>query len=183
MQKDLKTIFGNHHGLDDRSVGFLTNALVKSNIPGFDYLEFKQSLAALSALNMEEETAIKSAFATAATMGLTKDKLLKTADHYKQVLYTEKKQFDAALEQQIEQRVKGKAAEVAKLKKQVEEYRAKIEQLEAQIAKSQDTIDSADEDIRSAKEKIEATRHNFEYTLQSVVNQIDRDIENIKKFL
>lgn len=183
MQKDLKTIFGDHHGLDERSVEFLTNALAKSNIPGFDYLEFKQSLAALSALNMEEVTAIKSAFATAATMGLTKEKLLKTAAHYKQVLFTEKQQFDAALQKQIDQRIKGKAAEVAKLKKQVEEYRAKIEQLEAQIAKSQETIDHADEDINNAKEKIDATRESFEYTLRSVVNQIDRDIENINKFL
>jgi chromosome segregation ATPase len=183
MQKDLKKIFGDHHGLDERSVEFLTGALAKSNLPGFDYLEFKQSLAALSALNMEEETAIKSAYATAATVGLTKDKLLKTAQHYKQVLNSEKQQFDAALQKQIDSKIKGKAAEVAKLKKQVEEYQAKIAQLEAQIAKSQETIDHAYEHINAAKEKIDATRENFEHTLQSVFNQIDKDIENINKYL
>ncbi|MCB0629755.1 MAG: hypothetical protein R2824_33720 [Saprospiraceae bacterium] len=183
MQKDLKQIFGNHHGLDERSVEFLTGALTKSNLPGFDYLEFKQSLAALSAMNMEEETAIRSAFATASTVGLTKDKLLKTAQHYKQVLNSEKQQFDAALQKQIDQKVKGKAAEVAKLKKQVEEYRAKIAQLEAQVAKSQETIDHADEHIAAAKEKIDATRDSFEHTLQSVLNQINKDIENINKYL
>lgn len=183
MQKDLKTIFGDHHGLDEKSISFLAGALAKSNLPGFDYLEFKQSLEALNRLGMDEETAIKSAFATAATVGLTKEKLLKTAQHYKSVLNTEKQQFDAALQKQIEQRIKGKATEVAKLKKQVEEYRAKIQQLEAQIAKSQETIDHADEHIQNAKSKIEATRENFEHTLQSVVNQIDKDIENIKKHL
>lgn len=183
MQKDLKKIFGDHHGLDDKSVGFLVSALTKSNLPGFDYLEFKQSLAALGAMDMDEQTAIRSAFATASTVGLTKEKLLKTAEHYKQVLQTEKRQFDAALQKQIEQRIQGKAAEVAKLKKQVEEYKAKIAQLEAQIAKSQETIDHADEHISAAKEKIDSTRENFEHTLQSVVNEIDKDIENINKYL
>lgn len=183
MQKDLKKIFGDHHGLDEKSIGFLVNALAKSNLPGFDYLEFKQSLAALHAMDMEENVAIKSAFATASTVGLTKEKLLKTAEHYKQILQTEKRQFDAALQKQIEQRIKGKASEVAKLKKQVEEYRAKIAQLEAQIAKSQETIDHADEHINGAKEKINATRNNFEHTLQSVVNEINKDIENINKYL
>lgn len=183
MQKDLKKIFGDHHGLDDKSIGFLVSALTKSNLPGFDYLEFKQSLGALSAMDMEESVAIKSAFATAATVGLTKDKLLKTAEHYKTVLQSEKRQFDAALQKQIEERIKGKATEVAKLKKQVAEYRAKIEQLEAQIAKSQETIDHADEHINAAKEKIESTRDNFEHTLQSVVNEINKDIENINKYL
>lgn len=183
MQKDLKTIFGSHHGLDDKSVGFLTNALAKSNLPGFDYLEFKQSLAALSDMDMEEETAIKSAYATAATVGLTKAKLLKTAAHYKKILNTEKQQFDAALQKQIDQRIKGKTAEVIKLKKQVADYQTKIEQLQAQIAKSQETINHADDHVKAAKEKINATRNNFEHTLQSVINQIDKDIENINKYL
>ena len=183
MNKDLKTIFGDHHGLDDQSIGFLTGALSDSNLPGFDYLEFKQSLAALEAMDMAEETAIKSAFATAATVGLTKDKLLKTAEHYKKILSAEKKKFDQSLQKQIDQRIKGKATEVARLKKQVAEYEAKIAQLKAHIAKSQETIDKADEHINSAKEKIEATRDNFEHTLRSVVNQIDKDIENINKYL
>ena len=76
MQSKLKSIFGNHHGLDERSINVLTKALENANLPGFDYLEFKQSLAALTQMNMDEAMAIKSAFATASTMGLTKEKLL-----------------------------------------------------------------------------------------------------------
>ncbi|MEM6967493.1 MAG: hypothetical protein AAF573_22205, partial [Bacteroidota bacterium] len=81
MAKNLKTIFGENHLLDEKSISFLTGALDRNNLPGFDYIEFKQSLAALAKLNMDEETAFKSAFATAATVGLTKGKLLETASH------------------------------------------------------------------------------------------------------
>ncbi|MCB0678879.1 MAG: hypothetical protein KDC30_19420, partial [Saprospiraceae bacterium] len=126
MQKDLQSIFGQVTGLDDKSIQFLTQALSKNNLPGFDYLEFKQSLSALAALNMDEVTAFKSAFATAATVGLTKDKLLKTARHYKNVLDQEKKQFDEALQKQMNQRVASKRSEVEKLKQQIVDYQAKI---------------------------------------------------------
>ena len=86
MAKDLRIIFGDMHGLDEKSVDTLTKALNNANLPGFDYLEFKQSLGALSGLNMDEAMGIKSAFATAATMGVTKIKLKETAQHYKSVL-------------------------------------------------------------------------------------------------
>jgi len=51
----LKTIFGKDHGLDQKSVDFLTKALDRSNLPGFDCIEFKQSLDALSKLNIEKK--------------------------------------------------------------------------------------------------------------------------------
>lgn len=183
MQKKLDSIFGDHHGLDEKSVKFLTNALEKNNLPGFDYIEYKQSLSALANMDMPEEMAFKSAFATAATVGLTKDKLLKTAKHYQKVLDTEKKQFDLALEKQMKQRVGSKITEVAKLKKQIDTIKAKIVELEEKMVNSQKIIDSADADIQAAKEKIEGTRENFESTLKSLMNAIDKDIENIENYI
>ena len=183
MQKDLKSLFGDHHGLDEKSVQSLTVALANNNLPGFDYLEYKQSLGALSQMNMEEEMIFKSTFATASTMGLTKEKLLTSAAHYKKVLSDEKAQFDKALQKQMDQRVKSKKTEVEKLKKQIEDYKQKIKQLEEKIAKSQSTIDNADQIIQEAVDKLETTQTNFEHALQSIVNQINQDVENIEKYL
>jgi chromosome segregation ATPase len=183
MSKDLKTFFGQHHGLDERSMESLTQALVRENLPGFDYIEFKQALFNLQTIGIAEETAFKSAFATASTMGLTKEKLLKTANHYKQILLKEKQSFDSALQKQIDQRVEGKRREVETLKKQVEEYRAKISQLEAQIAKSLETIQQADQTIQTARENIDGVKEKFEDTLTSIVKQMDNDISDIDRYL
>ncbi len=183
MQKKLAGIFGDHHGLDEKSVTFLTNALEKNNLPGFDYIEYKQSLSAMAGLDIPEEMAFKSAFATASTVGLTKEKLLKTATHYKKVLDTEKKQFDKALENQIQQRVGSKIAEVNKLKKQITAFEAKIVELKEKIKHAGEIIDNADAEIQAAKEKIEGTREGFENTLNSIMNAIDKDIENIGKYI
>lgn len=183
MAKDLKVMFGDMHGLDEKSVVSLTSALDAANLPGFDYLEFKQSLAALSQMNIDEMTAIKSAYATAATMGLTKSKLIETAQHYKSVLAGEMNKFQQALENRIQKKVEGKRSEVEKLKKQIIEYKAKIIQLEEQVAKHQNTIDTADSSISKETGKIESIRGNFERAHQSILNQIDKDILNINQYL
>ena len=183
MQKDLKTIFGKDHGLDPKSIEFLTKALEKSNLPGFDYIEFKQALAAMAAMNMDESTTFRSAFATAATMGLTKNKLIETAAHYKNVLIQEKSQFEQAMQNQLKQRVESKVQEVEKLKAQIVKHQEKILQLQGQINKYQQTIDGADAQINEAKEKIEGTRDGFEQAHRSILNQIDKDISNINTYL
>lgn len=183
MQKDLKDVFGSTTGLDQKSLDFLTQALVKNNLPGFDYLEFKQSLNALSNLNMDEPTAYKSAYATASTVGLTKDKLLKTAEHYRDVIMKEKAAFDQALKKQVQQKVDSKRAEVEKLKKQIQEYEAQIAKLREEISKSQTVIDHADESIQTSMEKIKSTEEQFELTFQAILNQINCDIEDIKQYI
>ena len=139
MSKNLNALFGENHLLDEKSVSFLTAALEKNNLPGFDYIEIKQSLAALANLNMDEATAIKSAFATAATVGLTKDKLLETALHYKKILDGEKSKFATAMQNQMTKNIAGKQKEVETLKQQIIKHKEQIQKLEAQIAKFQKT--------------------------------------------
>ena len=183
MSKDLKSLFGENHLLDEKSITFLTDALEKNNLPGFDYIEFKQSMAALAKMNLDEETAMKSAFATAATVGLTKEKLLETAAHYKKILDGEKTKFGNAMQNQMTKNIAGKKKEVETLKIQIENQKAQIKKFEEQIAKQQNTIDTADEQINAATEKIEQAKEKFEYAHQSVMNQIEKDIEGIQQNL
>jgi predicted nucleic acid-binding Zn-ribbon protein len=122
-------------------------------------------------------------YATASTVGLTKDKLVSTAQHYRQVLLKEKEQFDVALNNQLHKRVNSKKQEVEKLKAQIDVWKQQIENLKNQIAKSQATIDDADNMIQHEMDRISATKENFVHTHQSILNQIDLDIQNIQKYL
>ncbi|MBI1223961.1 MAG: hypothetical protein GC192_01875 [Bacteroidetes bacterium] len=183
MLQDLKEIFGDTNGLDPKSVESLTRALDKNNLPGFDYLEFKLSLGKLAQMNLPEEMAYKSAFATASTVGLTKEKLLTTGQHYRKVLFDEKDQFNVALQGQLQKRVNNKQEEVVKLKAQIQAWQEQILNLQNQIAKSQATIDDADNQVAAEMKKIQATKDSFEHTHQSIMNQIELDIQNIQKYL
>lgn len=183
MQQDLKEIFGDTSGLDNKSIESLTRALDKNNLPGFDYLEFKLSLGKLAQMNLPEEMAYKSAFATASTVGLTKEKLLTTGQHYRKVLHDEKELFNVALQGQLQKRVNNKQEEVQKLKAQIQAWQEQIVNLQNQIAKSQATIDDADNQVAAEMKKIQATQESFEHTHQSIMNQLELDLQNIQKYL
>ncbi len=183
MASDLNQIFNTNSTVDQKSLAFLTKALSRNNMQGFDYIEFKQSLSSLKKMNMDDETAIKSAFATASTVGLTKDKLVQTARHYQQIIDKEKAQFDEALQNQVREKIAGKKSEVERLKKQIEESNKKIKALEEDIKKSQGTIDNADADIKEAEDKINVTKNNFESTYQNILGIIADDIDKFNKYL
>jgi len=183
MASNLNQVFKLQGEIDQKSLDFLTRALERSNLQGFDYLEFKQSLNSLKQMNMDDETAIKSAFATASTVGLTKDKLVQTARHYQQVIDKEKSQFDEALQNQVREKIAGKKAEVDRLKKVIEENNKRITQIQNEIKKAQATIDNADQDIGEAQDKIDSTKTNFETTYQSILGVIAEDIDKFNKFL
>ena len=169
--------------LDKKSVSFLLKAIQENNLPGFDYLEFKQAMNGLKAMDMDATTAIKSAYTTGSTVGLTKSKLIASAEHYKKVLMQEKSQFDTALKNQMAQRVHGKKKEKETLTAKIQTYRAKITELENEILKFQDKLDKADSEINSAKLKIEDTKDKFEATYRNFVDQIDGDIKLLKEIL
>lgn len=183
MKKNLSELFGTNPELEQKFVSVFIKALEKNNQQGFDYIEFKQSLGVMAKMNIDESTAIRSAFATASTVGLTKSKLLESANFYAQVINKEKEHFDAALAKRINQKVGGKVKEVEKLKDQIIKYKEKIAQLEGQIEKHQHTIDNADEQIQAEKEKIVGTQNSFESTHENFVEQIKADIENFKTYL
>ncbi|MBK6930329.1 MAG: hypothetical protein IPH12_05470 [Saprospirales bacterium] len=170
-------------GLDERSLDFLSNAVEKNNLPGFDYFEFKRAVAALSQMQLDEATCYKSAFATAATVGLTKEKLIETAGYYRNVLLKEKEQFDKALDSQNSTKVTSREQEIKRLRDQIDRHKAEIARLQDEMAGYLTQIDQAEASVKQEAEKLEKTKTAFEKTHQSVLLQIDRDVENMHKYL
>lgn len=179
----MKNLFGDNHGLDEKSVDFLTSAIEKANLPGFDYIEFKQALTNLAKMQIDEATAIKSAFGTAMTMGLTKEKLLETANHYRTILVKEREQFDAASQKQQELKISTNLRQVEELKNKIVDNELKIKQLQDEIEQSRSKIRELDYERDQAHSKIEEAKSKFIFTHQSILNQIEKDIENIGKFI
>ncbi|MEO5907128.1 MAG: hypothetical protein ABIQ11_10400 [Saprospiraceae bacterium] len=168
---------------DQKSVDFLEVALAKQSQPGFDYLKFKQSISQLAGLNLDTITSLKSAFATASTMGVTKDSLVQSARHYLTILGDEKKQFDEALNKQVQQRIAAKKDELHQLQQQIEDHKRQIAKLEKQIVEFQAKISRSDEEVIEAKSSIDQTKLKFETTYQQFVSAIETDITSIQQHL
>ncbi len=183
MDKSSTNLFGNLDGLDDKSCKSLTDALLRNNLKGFDYLEFRASLRALASLNMESSQVFQSAFATASVIGLTKEHLVSSAEHYKSVLQKEKNSFDIALQNQVNQHVVARNNEILALDQQITLFKQQIAELESKIIKNEALIKSKNEQIIESDSKINATKQNFEVTLHAINSEIDRDIDAINLYL
>ena len=179
----MKNLFGENHGLDEKSIEFISKAIEKANLPGFDYLEFRMAVDNLKRMNLDEAIAFKSAFATASTMGLTKEKLLETAAHYKAVVLKEKEQFDAASAKQQDMKVGANLQQVAEFQRIINDNEAKIRQLQSEIDTARGKVRELDFERDGAAAKIEEAKTKYLFTHQSINNQMEQDMANIQKYL
>lgn len=183
MNVDLNELFNPGKNLDEKSTMALLRALVGSHNSGFDYLKFKQSIKSLSSMNMDEGTSFKSAFATATTMGLTKKKLVASANRYLGVLQNESESFTDALKSQIDKNVNSRESMIAQLEERIAENKAKIADLEKEIQLFQNKIDNVDNDIEAAQSKIDGTKEKFRNSYVTITDIIKKDIELIELYL
>lgn len=170
-------------GLDERSLEFLASAIEKNNLPGFDYYEFKRAVVALSQMKLDEPTAHKSAFTTAATVGVTKEKLIESATYYRNLVEKEREQFDKALENQNAVKITARQEDAKRLRDQVERHKAEIARLQDEIGGYLNQIDQAEAASKLESEKLEKAKAAFEKTHKAVLLHIDKDIENMHKYL
>ncbi|MEN9414098.1 MAG: hypothetical protein RLZ62_402 [Bacteroidota bacterium] len=168
---------------DNKFLEALATALEKSNQEGFDYLEFRQALKNLSGMNLDEQTAFRSAFGTASTMGITAARLLESAQYYLQVLSGEKKKFSEAHEQQRTRLIGNREAEAQSLDQMIQEKNEQIARLSREIEEHQAKKAEIAAEITESTLKIETTRANFEASFAAVTEQISSDAAKISQYL
>ncbi|WP_235297004.1 hypothetical protein [Portibacter marinus] len=183
MNIDLNKIFETNGELDKKFVDALLRAIKNNAIKEFDYLKFMHSVKSMQDLNMDIDTSYKSAFATAQTIGLTKEKLLKTATHYVNVLRKEREHFADALKNQRSEKISGKLEEAEVLRNKINEYEEKMKQMEKEIAIYKKKIQGTDAAIEKEKQKIETIKNNFVTSYDHFEGVLKSDIDSINNLL
>lgn len=169
--------------VQDKFLEVLFEALQTNNQEGFDYLEFKDFLRSLANVPMDDSTRFKSAFATAQTMGATKEKILKSANQYIAILGKEESKFQEALSGQRDRNLTGKQDEIKKLEQTIENSEAQIEKLKAAIEDHKKQISTLENEINTASDKLTQTASDFGATYQALLSQIQDDVKNIESHL
>lgn len=161
----------------------LLEAIEKYNEEGFDYLEYKNGIRSLAKMDMDEATRFKSAFAMAQTMGAQSGTLIKSAEHYLQVLGKERDKFESAAQQQIKSKVEDKKREIVIKEKAIEEKTAMIRRLENEVADLRKVVSKAGDSMESEEKKVNKTRADFIASYNNLFNQISADIDKMKNYL
>lgn len=169
--------------VQDKFLEVLFAALEASNQQGFDYMEFKDFLKSLANVPMDDSTRYKSAFATAQTMGATKENIIRSAKHYMEILGNEQNKFQEALKGQKEKNLTGKQEEIRQLEQTIKNKESEIERLKAELESHRQQIGNLENEINAASEKLAQTANDFEATYQALLGQIDQDVKNIESHL
>lgn len=168
---------------DQKFIDILLKAIESSNLDGFDYLEYKQSLQSLSGMAMDDATRYNSALAMAKTMGASKDSIIGSANHYLKVLQQEESKFKNALGGQQAKVEQNQTVGIGNLEKAIEQKQQQVEAILKQIEEDKQKLEQMKEEIQASASKIQTTANNFMSAYQLVVGQITADVTNIQKFV
>lgn len=161
----------------------LFKVMEDNNIEGFDYLEFKNSILSLSKAIPDEDTQFKSAYEVGKTMGLTKSRLIETAEFYANLLKQEETKFKQAFENQKKQQLHGREEEIKVIEKEIIEHEAKIAQLTEAIHNHKGKMDELRKAMTESSQKLAQTHSQFEFAYKNIYNKIAFDIDKINKII
>lgn len=169
--------------VNEKFTDALFKAMEAANVEGFDYFEFKQALNNLASMPMDEATRYKSAFAMAQTMGATPAKLVSTATGYLDALKQEEAKFQQAANNQVQGQIGNKQAQIANFDAVIKQKSEQIKKMVEEIEQHKKEMESLKQDIAQASSKVAQTKADFDATYQSLVGQIQKDIDNMKNYL
>lgn len=169
--------------VDEKMVAFLSQAIEESNMPGFDYIEFRNALAAMASAPLPENQKYIAVFATASTMGLTKEKLLAAIDHYQNVLDSKKKEFNAHVEQMTVQQVQKREELKAAKEAEIQTLMVQIQEAQAAIAAKQQEALEINSEIGRERLNIQQTAASFDATYNFVSGKLQGDKQKIEAYI
>ncbi|MDX2248205.1 MAG: hypothetical protein SF052_15580 [Bacteroidia bacterium] len=161
----------------------LFKAMQQNNLQGLDYLEFKESLEALSKITADEETRYKSAYAVVSAMGTNVHKLIETARHYVDVLNKAKEKFNMTVLKQMQDKLTNKKNAVDSLEKSIQQKKNQIQKLTAEIDEVQRQMIVEMAQTEQYSETVTLAELEFENTFSVIRGKIDQDIKNMREYL
>lgn len=168
---------------ENRFLNVLAEVIEKNNQPGYDYLEFRQSLVNLGKLNMDESTRFKSAYAAAQAMGVTPASLIGSAKSYLSLLEGEGKKFAVAEQNQRTRVVEERKAELQQIQSEIQKKQETITRLQSEVEQWTKNLEDKKNEAAALGSKLEQTKSRFEAALRSLSGQIMDDVEKMNQYL
>jgi hypothetical protein len=142
----------------------------QSNLPGPDYFEFSKMVDSMGTA-IPIDTRIIAAFNGLKIQGLTREKLLNTAQEYLKILEADSVNFTAKVNDEIQS--KKKAAE--DMQRLIEQKKAAVEQLQKEIADQTVALN----EFNSVEGKMGEKVANYQSALSQMKTKITEDIAKI----
>lgn len=155
----------------------------QTNLPGPDYFEFWKTMDTLEAHIPDETARMKAVYASLKIQGLNKQTLVNTAGKYKDVILSDKANFEAAVRKKSDAEIAGRQAEIKKIEQEREEKTQLIEKLRKEIEASANRLTTLQEEIAAEQHKIENAQRGYLAACNAMVSKIEADIEQFQQII
>ena len=169
--------------VDTEMAKILEDAIQEANIPGFDYIEFRDVLANMASLGLPEQKLFQAAFASAQIAKITKAQLLEAIAFYLKVIETKAQEFREYVAGLEATDVSGKDQKIADLEKLIEADALQIQQLTTSIGERRQKQDALRMEKAQADLDIKNKTAAFEATKATIVNKLNADHNKINTYI
>lgn len=169
--------------VDPEMAQILENAIQEANIPGFDYIEFREVWSNMMSLGLPEAKLYQAAFASAQIAKITKQQLLEAIDFYIKVIGEKAKEFDSYVATLELTDVSGKDQAIADLDLLINAEAVQIQQLTALIGERRKQQDILRMEKAQADLDLKNKRAAFESTQVTIVGRLASDRTKIETFI
>ena len=160
---------------EEKFKSYFDHLLNDSKSTGPDYFSFSKMIEAMTVI-ADERARYIAAFAGLAAQGLSKSKLVESANELLNVLEQDSTHFNSTISAALEEKVEGK-------KKAIEEKTQKIQELSRDISDLDNEINLLKLQMTESEEKIKSSASGYTHESESLKNKIGHELEKIKQYL
>jgi hypothetical protein len=153
----------------------------KANLPGPDYFEFSKMCQAMNQLT--DEVKFPAVFGGLQVQGLTKEKLVESANIYISVIDEDASKFNTAIDQKIVADVQRKRAEAQEKRKAIQEREDMIKKIHEEISKFSSDITNLEAEANDQELKANQKSITYKSACDARKSLILSDIQKISSLI
>lgn len=169
--------------VDPNLIAQMDQVFAESNIDGLDMFEFIATLKNYENLPLAENTKYETAFATLSGLGLTKVRILETAEQYKAIFENCKAEFLSEMDNEVKTNVDSLNTEAENLATENMKKVEEINKLNADIQANQAKIGQLKGDAVINNNTLSNKKATFENSYAVFLNKIMYHIECVNKYI
>jgi hypothetical protein len=154
-----------------------------ANQEGPDYFEFSEAIERNASLNLQPAVSFVVSFNSLIPLGLTKEKLVQTAQFYISKLQEELTNFKSDREERRQKDVLGKQTEIKSLETDNNRITQEIQKLSEKMNQNSLRIAQLNEEKTQAEQKLLTSTSNMEKAITEEVARINNDIATIQQVI
>lgn len=155
----------------------------QANLPGPDYYEFWRMMEALAVHVPDERSRMAATFASLSIQGLSKEKLIQTAQQYSMLVNEDRTRFEKVAQEKLEYDIGQKRNELRQLEETTAKHAELISKLTQEISAAQQSMRSLQDTIADEESKLDKNKRGYDLACDAMIRKIENDINKIQSTL